>query len=203
MAKSSCGLLGHLLVEVDEERKVFPCTNSLEDLMAQTKAKWGGILDERKAIGESLKKIEDHLTNFVTQQLHEYMKSNEERAKCIAGLKAEIVSFVSTQTICLYEQKYRSYLEESVKELDALKNITQQAKSIDNWKAQADHYQRELQQAREKNQEFGERSPWLFKLLLELVGPGISFNQIESDSSAQPSQVFSFTLIFIFVDCIC
>ena len=35
---------------------VFPNTESLEDLKAQTKSKWDNILDERKAIGESLKR---------------------------------------------------------------------------------------------------------------------------------------------------
>ena len=73
MGKSSCGKLNHLLVNIDEERKVFPCTNSLEEFIAQTKSKWDGILDKRKAIGDSLKKIEEHL-NLVTE--HEVNESS-------------------------------------------------------------------------------------------------------------------------------
>ena len=190
MAIPSCGKLAHLLVDIDEKRKTFPATSFLEVLIARTNKNWNCILDERKTIGESLKKIEDHLKNFVTQQLHEYMKSNEERAKCIAGLKAETLPVLSTQTICQYEEKYRSYLQESGKELDALRNISEQVKSIDNLKAHADRYQQELQQVREKKQEFGEESPSLFKLLLELVAPVVSLSKNESDSAPQSTKVF-------------
>ena len=175
---------------MDKDRKVFPCTESLEDLLVQTKSKWESILDERKEIGESLKKIEDHL-NLVTRQLREYMKTNEERAKCIVGFKAEVLPVLSIDTIHQYEENYLWFLEESAKELDALKNITHQAKSIDDWRAQVDHYQQELQRARERKQEFGEDSPSLFKLLLELVAPVVSLSEKKFFSLPETCQVLS------------
>lgn len=175
---------------MDKDRKVFPCTESLEDLLVQTKSKWESILDERKEIGESLKKIEDHL-NLVTRQLREYMKTNEERAKCIVGFKAEVLPVLSIDTIHQYEENYLWFLEESAKELDALKNITHQAKSIDDWRAQVDHYQQELHRARERKQEFGEDSPSLFKLLLELVAPVVSLSEKKFFSLPETCQVLS------------
>lgn len=170
LADASCGKLCHLLVEMDEKRKVFPCTEALQDLMIQTETERAGIVAERNALGESLKKAEDHL-NSVRQLLRDYIKSNEKRSQNVTALEAQVIPALNTHSICQYEGKYRSFIKESVEERGALKNMTQQAEFIDTWKDCVHNYKKQLLIAQDQKQEFGQGSQRLFKLLLDLIAP--------------------------------